>query len=78
MGWPLGGGGWPSGQLPPATDCSPPAPAARWASAAGKPCLDRLLSPFGDALVGQRLAQLGMLVAHVSSLPAAQLACSNA
>jgi hypothetical protein len=37
-----------------------------------------LLVSFGDALVGQGLAQPGMLVVHVSSLPAAQPACSNA
>jgi hypothetical protein len=72
MGWLLGGGGWPPGQLPPAMDHPPPAPAARWASATRKPCLGGLLSPFGDALVGQHLAQPGMLVVHVPSLPAAQ------
>jgi hypothetical protein len=37
-----------------------------------------LLVPFGDALVGQDLAQPGMLVVHVPSLPAAQPACFSA
>jgi hypothetical protein len=37
-----------------------------------------LLSPFGDALLSQCLAQPGMLVVHVLSLPAAQPACFSA
>jgi len=37
-----------------------------------------LLSSLGDALVGQDLAQPGMLVVHVPSLPAAQPACFSA
>jgi hypothetical protein len=32
-----------------------------------------LLLPFGNALLGQHLAQPGMLVIHGPSLPAAQL-----
>jgi hypothetical protein len=36
-----------------------------------------LCSSFGDVLVGQDLAQPGMLVVHVPSLPAAQLLPSD-
>jgi hypothetical protein len=34
-----------------------------------------LRSSFGDALLGQDLAQPGMLVVHVPSLPFLQLSC---
>jgi hypothetical protein len=37
-----------------------------------------LLAPLGDVLVGQHLAQPGMLVGHFPSLPAAQPACFSA
>jgi hypothetical protein len=67
VGWLLGGDGWPPGQLPPATGHPCPAPAAGWASATHQSRMGGLLSPFGDALLGQRLAQPGMLVVHVSS-----------
>jgi hypothetical protein len=36
-----------------------------------------LRSSFGDALLGQYLAQPGMLVVHVPSLPTAQLLPSD-
>src|SRR5215218_3564859 len=62
----LGGDSWPPGQLPPAT-ARPPL-AARRAGATRQPCMGGLLSPFGDALLGQRLAEVGMLVVHLSLL----------
>jgi hypothetical protein len=73
-GWLLGGDGWPAGQLPPATGRSRSTPAVWWASATRKPCLGGLLSPLGDALVGQRLAQPGMLVVHFPA-PSSSSAC---
>jgi hypothetical protein len=72
MGWLLGGDGWPFGELPPAAGRPRPATAVWWASATDQSCMGGLLVPLGDALVGQRLAQPGMLVVHVPSLPAAQ------
>jgi hypothetical protein len=74
MGWLLGGDGWPAGQLPPATGRPRSTPAVWWASAPRKPCLGGLLSPLGDVLVGQDLAQPGMLVVHVS-FPSSSSAC---
>jgi hypothetical protein len=76
----LGSGAWPADQLPPATDQPPVAPAARPTSNVGQPSLGSLLLSFGDALGGQQLAQPGMLVVHIPSLPfpAAQRACSSA
>jgi hypothetical protein len=53
------------GQPPPATAGSPPAPTRR-ASVTYQPRMVGLLVAFGDALVGQRLAQPGMLVVHGS------------
>jgi hypothetical protein len=67
MDWLLGGDGWPPGQLPPATGRPGPTPATRRASATPQPRLGGLLSPLGDVLVGQDLAQPGMLVVHVPS-----------
>jgi hypothetical protein len=64
MGWLLAGDGWPAGQLPPAMGRPRPTPAVWWMSATRKPCLGGLLSPLGDVLVGQDLAQPGMLVVH--------------
>jgi hypothetical protein len=74
MGWLLGGDGWPPGQLPPAIGRPRPTPAVWWASATRKPCLGGLLSPLGDVLFGQCLAQPGMLVVHVS-FPSSSSAC---
>ena len=66
MGWLLGGHVQPpGGQPPPATASSPPAPTRR-ASVSYQPRLGGLLVAFGDALVGQCLAQPGMLVVHGS------------
>ena len=68
----VGGAAWPSHQLPPATGC-PSAAAARWASATCQPDLGGLLVPIGDALLGQGLAEPGMLVVHDRSpFPPAQ------
>jgi AAA ATPase domain len=63
--WLVGRDAWPPGQLPPAAAQPPPAPARR-ASATHQPCMVGLLVAFGDALVGQRLAQPGVLVVHGS------------
>src|SRR5215217_5731191 len=52
--------------LPPATARPPPSPARR-ASATRQPRIGGLLPPLGDALLGQDLAQPGMLVVHGSS-----------
>jgi hypothetical protein len=66
VGWLVGGHAWPpGGQPPPATAGSPPAPTRR-ASVTYQPRMVGLLVAFGDALVGQRLAQPGMLVVHGS------------
>jgi len=46
----------------------------RWASATEQSCVGGLLVPLGDALVGQDLAQAGMLVVHVS-FPSYSFAC---
>src|SRR5829696_4845996 len=59
--------------LPPAT-ARPPPSAARRASASHQPRMGGLLPPLGDALLGQDLAQPGMLVIHVV-LPFLQLSC---
>jgi hypothetical protein len=67
MGRLLGGDGWPAGQLPPAMGRPRPTPAPRRASAEPQPRLGGLLSLLGDVLVGQDLAQPGMLVVHVPS-----------
>jgi hypothetical protein len=64
--WLVGGDGWPPSRLPPATGRPPPVPATRWTSATHQLRVGGLLSPFGDALLGQRLAQPGMLVVHVA------------
>src|SRR5215218_8727027 len=72
--WLVGGDGWPAGQLPPATGRPPLAPTMRWASATEQSCVGGLLVPLGDALVGQDLAQAGMLVVHVS-FPSYSFAC---
>jgi hypothetical protein len=74
MGWLLGGDGWPAGQLPPATGRPRSTPTPRRASAEPQPRMGGLLSPFGDALLGQDLAQPGMLVVHVRS-PSCSSAC---
>jgi hypothetical protein len=66
-GWLLGGDGWPPSQLPPATGRPGATPATRWASAEPQPRMGGLRSSFGDALLGQDLAQPGMLVVHVPS-----------
>src|SRR5215218_6387455 len=76
-GWLVGGDGWPPGQLPPAAARPGPAPAARWASTRHQSCVGGLLVPLGDALLGQRLAQPGMLVVHVS-FPSCSSAASPA
>jgi hypothetical protein len=55
---------WPPGQLPPAI--GQPPTAARRASTTRQPGVGGLLSPFADALLGQHLAQPGMLVVHGS------------
>jgi hypothetical protein len=55
-GWLLGGGGWPPGQLPPATDRPRPAPTTQRATAIPQPGMGGLLSLFGDALLRQDLA----------------------
>src|SRR5215218_3320094 len=73
MDWLLGGDGWPPGQLPPAT-ARPPPSAARRVSATHQPRMGGLLPPLGDALLGQDLAQPGMLVVHVS-FPSCSSAC---
>jgi hypothetical protein len=65
VGWLVGRDAWPPGQLPPAAAQPPPAPARR-ASATHQPGMVSLLMPFGDALLGQGLAQPGMLVVHRS------------
>jgi hypothetical protein len=39
----------------------------RWATATRKPRMGGLFPPFADALLGQHLAQPGMLVVHVPS-----------
>jgi tetratricopeptide (TPR) repeat protein len=66
VGWLVGGHVQPpGGQPPPATASSPSAPTRR-ASVTYQPPLGGLLVAFGDALVGQRLAQPGMLVVHGS------------
>src|SRR5215216_2871376 len=75
-GWLVGGDGWPPGQLPPATDRPPPS-AARRASASHQSRMGGLLVPLGDALLGQDLAQPGMLVVHILPLPASPPACSS-
>jgi hypothetical protein len=59
----IGGDAWPAGQLPPATGRPRPA-ATRRTSATPQPGMSGLLPPFGDALLGQHLAQPGMLVVH--------------
>jgi hypothetical protein len=59
----VGGVAWPPHQLPPATGC-PSAAAARRASATCQSDLGGLLVPIGDALLGQGLAEPGMLVVH--------------
>jgi hypothetical protein len=61
----VGRDAWPPGQPPPPTAQPPPAPARR-ASATHQPRMVGLLVPFGDALLGQRPAQPGMLVVHGS------------
>jgi hypothetical protein len=61
----LGGEGWPPGQLPPAAGRPPPS-AALGVSAGHQLRMGGLLSALGDALLGQDLAQPGMLVVHVS------------
>jgi hypothetical protein len=66
MDWLLGGDAWSPGQLQRGTSRPRPASAAQWSSAACQPRMDGLLPAFGDALLGQDLAQLGMLVVHVS------------
>jgi hypothetical protein len=63
--WLFGRDAWPPGQLPPAAAQPPPAPTRR-ASGTDQPRLGGLLVAFGDALVGQCLAQPGMLVVHGS------------
>src|SRR5512132_4388067 len=63
----LGGDGWPAGQLPPATGCPRPTPSTGRASGTPQPCVSGLLPSLGDALLGQDLAEPGMLVVHVSS-----------
>jgi len=73
-GWLLGGDGWPAGQLPPAMGRPRSTPTTRRASAEAQPRLGGLFSPLGDALLGQRLAQPGMLVVHVPS-PSSSSAC---
>jgi hypothetical protein len=50
--WLLDGDGWPPGQLPPATGHPQPT----LATATPQPRMGHLLVPFGDALLGQRLA----------------------
>jgi hypothetical protein len=65
MDWLLGGDVWPTDQLPPATGHPPPA-AARRASVTCQPGVVGLGVPFGHALLGQDLAQPGMLVVHGS------------
>jgi DNA-binding CsgD family transcriptional regulator/tetratricopeptide (TPR) repeat protein len=72
MDWLLGGDGWPAGHLPPAPGRPPPS-AARRASATRQSCMGGLLSPLGDALLSQDLAEPGMLVVHESVL-----SCSSA
>jgi hypothetical protein len=73
-----GGGAWPAGQLPPATNGPLPVSAARLTGAVGQPGLGGLLLSFGEALGGEQLAQAGVLVVHIPSLPAAQRPCSRA
>jgi hypothetical protein len=64
VGWLVGRDAWPpGGQPPPATAQPPPSPARR-ASATHQSRLGGLLVAFGDALLGQGLAQPGMLVVH--------------
>src|SRR5215211_7197535 len=66
VGWLVGGHIQPpGGQPPPATAGSPSAPTRR-AGVTYQPRMVGLLVAFGDALVGQRLAQPGMLVVHES------------
>jgi hypothetical protein len=69
------GGGWPPGQLPPATDRPRPAPATQRATAIPHPRMGGLLPLFGDALLSQDLAQPGMLVVHVWFPSAARPRC---
>jgi hypothetical protein len=76
-GWLLGGDGWPPSQLPPATGRPGATPATRRAGAEPQPRLGGLLSPLGDVLVGQDLAQPGMLVVHVLPFPVARPVCSS-
>jgi hypothetical protein len=66
-GWLLGGDGRAPGQLPPPTGRPGPTPTTRRASAEPQPRMGGLLVALGDALLGQYLAQPGMLVAHGSS-----------
>jgi len=77
MGWLLDGDGWPPGQLPPATGHPRPTPATWRASATPQPRMVGLLSPLCDVLLGQDLAQPGMLVVHVS-FPSCSSAASPA
>src|SRR5215211_6693699 len=65
----LGGSTWPTGQLPPATGQPSVAPVARPTSVMRESGMGGLLVPLGDALLGQQLAQPGMLVVHVLFLP---------
>jgi hypothetical protein len=58
----LGRDARPAGQLPPS---SQPAPVAAGPSAVGEPGPGGLPVSFRDALLGQSLAQPGMLVVHV-------------
>jgi hypothetical protein len=66
--WLVGGDAGPASQLPPATGQPCPAPpAAGWAG--GQPRLGGLLLELGAVLVGQGLAEVGVLVVHVVWLP---------
>jgi hypothetical protein len=66
MGWLLRSDARPPDQLPPATGRQRPAPAARRASATHQPRMGGLPVPLGHALLGQHLAQPGMLAGHAS------------
>jgi hypothetical protein len=64
VGWLVGGSAQPSGGQPPPDTFRPPPGAAGRANATRQPRVVGLLATFGDALVGHRLAQPGMLVVH--------------
>jgi hypothetical protein len=60
-----GGDAWPPVRCPQPPGTPRPAPATRRVSGIRQPRMGGLLSPFGDPLLSQHLAQPGMLVVHV-------------